>query len=1017
MRTDRIQKRSREKASALVITLLLVTVLSIVVVAFLQSMRIERLTARSVLNTYRAQLAAEAGIEEAMEKLTRRMAENPNHAIGYRSMGGQITPVLFGSPNYQLAAASVVQEPLVSGNIASFSEKLGASNSALINTKRSQSDTSGWIGSPVDMTIGTQAHQATRALWVEVLQDPAKPEQPDPAKSGFNPVVARYGYWIEDETAKLDLGIAGNVNGVQFPTVASALPFKRDRGISPADLDIGTLPFIGKKPIMPDDTALQIQGDLIRFRTDYPGLLADSRFADQIIPPAQSETPSADIRLYATSFSLSQELSGMGRKRANLNAIVTNSTDPNAIAGDLDDIAFVITGKHAMKARHPDSTADEMSGGIFLGEPDGTGPMPEFGKRFFPPPVPTAAQQDLYIKRIAANIRDYIDADSQPTFVDETGKVPAAARPSIAPGLSQAKPHAIGKEAIPYLQEHAWRGFIESWSQTGSGSTTVVTATLRIDHYFEFFNPTTKDFTTPDGQFLKVYSQPEWNAGSFPRVDGLDFEIDLYSGNVDSSSRIVFPAGQATVITTSLDPSKDPAGLVRSDARFYRVNTNPSAALRVVGAQSDLAFTDSGINVVGFRIIARSGGISHGNPDGITDYRTEFLFGNRLGLIDFFPALSISLNSHRFSFCNNFSNVGSSTRYLYSSSLRGNDGPSRSGEPRSLSEQISWLDYTSSRHGDQSRFFGNIQGHASNGSPSIPTPAPFGTASTSFVSPSNWPDYHVALNDTAKTALSIIADESLDGIGELGHIYDPHRKISAESNSDILHARGGARSFKIGQPDDVAPIGSGASRSWNNQAWRLCDLFSAEDPSIPLSPVSERGKLNINGVLRDGGVAFRAALRSFTFSAAPEGDSVRASKPLADAEIDALVTSVRTYLQDNGPMLDRGELSEIPFFSGAGEANNAGETPGSTTIDRGREEIFRRSVEMITTRSLSFSVYAVAESVKQLSDGRLVPQGSSRIKRMFRLEPLSGGTPLSSNPSPTAKADAYEKTLVHESSF
>lgn len=71
----------RRRASSLVITLLVLVVLSTIVVAFMQSMSIERMTARSVANSYQAQLAAEAGFSVALKRLSD--SATTNYAVAY----------------------------------------------------------------------------------------------------------------------------------------------------------------------------------------------------------------------------------------------------------------------------------------------------------------------------------------------------------------------------------------------------------------------------------------------------------------------------------------------------------------------------------------------------------------------------------------------------------------------------------------------------------------------------------------------------------------------------------------------------------------------------------------------------------------------------------------------------------------------------------------------------------------------------------------------------------------------
>lgn len=68
--------RNKSSGSALISTMLVVTVLTIIVVAFMQSMMIEQKTARSYAHIYRAQLAAESALAIAIERLNSAATEN-----------------------------------------------------------------------------------------------------------------------------------------------------------------------------------------------------------------------------------------------------------------------------------------------------------------------------------------------------------------------------------------------------------------------------------------------------------------------------------------------------------------------------------------------------------------------------------------------------------------------------------------------------------------------------------------------------------------------------------------------------------------------------------------------------------------------------------------------------------------------------------------------------------------------------------------------------------------------------
>jgi len=993
--------RYHKSGSALVMTLLVIALLSTIVVAFLTSMNLERTVAKSHRNRLQAELAAQTAFATATDKIKRTLLANPWHGVGMKEVNGQLSPVIVGGgtpsapPTTETLLFSIQDE-----TAASTAIEFNASNSIDMNIRRNAADAGGWIGSPAGAP-----RPACRAQWIEILQDPSKEEQPNRRLPEYNPVVARFAYWVEDEAAKLDLTLAGNADG------SPQGQFERsEHGSEVTDLDLGALPLKDSSPLdYQQNLARSLNASLIA-QQDHPYKSADAKLVN-LLDPSGGEDTAEKIQFYATRFSKSLDTAMSGRRRANLNAIVTPAVNsPDSIAADINDIAWVITGRHVMTSSH--TLDNEASAGLFLDQPQEEGPLPTFGDRFFRDSAAGFGRElvrEIYLRKLAANIRDYIDGDHQPTLITASGAVPSSIPPETTPSAQQANYQAIGKEVSPYLQEHAWRGFIESWSQTGN----TVTATLRFDHYFELTNPTTSDFVAGTGTYLKVYNQPRWSAGSFPMLIPGDFEVDL--------TGIRIPAGDVVVVTTNTT-GQHPPNLVHDSTKLIPRAANPASALRIENAQSDRQISSAR----GFRLQGRS--------TSSTDYRTEFLLARRevvagadQGLISYFPSMSVSLFRYPWNITARGSNVGSQTRFVYSSSLRGNDRPSRSGDPRSLTEQLRFMDYRSGGNGDQTRFYGSIQGHSDTGSPRIPGNSSLTRNHIRFVTPANWPDYHLRSNDSADTAQGVIANRSMRSIGELGHIYDPHRKITTESRRDIRHARGGGRSLRIGQPDDIVPSGrfatSGATTEWFNAAWRLCDLFAAEDPSIAVAPSTSRGKININGSIRDNGTVLRAALRHFEFLDSPAGDKNRNGQELLDEEIDSFVNDVIAYLESNGPFLERGEVSRLDFFS-ASERRTGG-TRNHLLIDRGREEIFRRIVELITTRSASYAIYTIGEAVDQRPNGELIPKARFGRKTIVELTPTatdpSGGgeeVPLDDlADSPAAKLAGFDLQSVYESNL
>jgi hypothetical protein len=1006
--------RFRNKASALVTTLFVLVVLSTIVVAFLASMNLERKIAQSTKNKYQAELAAEAGVEDFVLKITRLMTERPLHAIGYTNQGGSngvSHPVLLGSKAYsgetpQIFLLNSSNQTL--NSLPAFTD----ANSVNINITNSVAGARGWIGSPVRKIEGlwSQTTPTNRALWVNILANPSLPNQPNPAIENYNPIISRYAYWAEDETAKININIAGNNDGLDGAFVRNATV-----STNADQLDVGAV-IMGlqanpAQPLPMANTSAPANSAVVEFMDDKKDLPKTFRllaFNDAVALQGLDEE---DNKFHATYDSLSNELAGTGRRRANLNHIVSNSMDPDVIAADLDDIIYVITGEHIFNgSEYHGELLNAAHEGVFLEEDeqdDDTRAMPEFGRRFYTSPeIATGVSlkddhKKTYLLKLAANIRDYIDTDSQPTFVDFDGEVKAGA-PITEPWLSGEEPVVLGKEAIPCFQEHVWYAQLNNITIIpGTNPSNRRSVDFTFDHYFEFYNPSNKDWTAPAGTVLYVRNLFPFDGNQFPPIELPDFEIDL--------SNRTFPAGSAVVITTA---PEDPVGLVQNGAVIIRGEV-PATSREFNGKIGNR-------QVGGGTGDNRRFGISViGRTSAATDYETEMVFTTPVGVIDAFPFITLAGSGSPFEMTRSVSGLFGTwalpedqrkKRFIWAHSLRGNDNVSRTGDPRSLSEPLQLVAGSGVAYGNgQARFFNNFDGdshksqvlpgnYVTSGNPRITLGSP---ANPEYVRPINWPDYHPLLSNSAGNAYAVISDSFLKSIGELGHIYDPHRKMAPGIDGEdatpteatrIKRARGGGRTLKVGQPDDLVAntrfaAATTANISWFNGAWRLTDLFSADSADKPESDSSADGKININGVMRDGGTAFRAALRGFIFQTAPDGDPLRQGKTLSESEMDQLISQIITYLHANGPMLCRGELGQIPFFSAAGVAGTAGEQASSTAMDRSREEIFRRIVELITTRSLSYKIYVIGQAVRQNPDGSVVPIATSYQQARVKLEP------------------------------
>jgi hypothetical protein len=1046
---------NRGEGFALVLTLIMVVLTAVAVVAFLTTTTTERTTAAAYGRIDKADFFAQAGVDAATARLVTEMTYRPYHAIGYRVLNNglntEVVPVITGprttnpsTPTYNTAPGPDVYlvstvDPVGTNPPGSTAPSgLTNTNSVDLNDNHLSTEARGWIGSPTTST-GILPY---RASWIDILRDPTKIMQPDPSAANYNPVIGRYAYWIEDETSKLDVSQIGNIEsaGAFLRGDGVDLPSNTPPKLAVNDLDLGALPLIGASPLPPGD--VPTNSGIINFRANIP--MSDARFLNRVggaLTPNVHET----TKFYATVFGLSDDLAGNGRRRANINALVTSpSPAPSPaspvpagiIAGNIDDIVYVISGRHLFNATPPLSPIPTPDNRVFRAAPDPSpGATPNtlinFGSRFFSSPTPTTNEQTNYLEKLAANIRDYIDADSDPTIVNNINAVPTPTPPTHSiPGGGASGPNeviAVGKENVPFLQEYLLRVKEVTFSAKLGTSANY---TIEIDHYLEFWNMTNRDISVADlgpNPFLRIANQFGWDAsGATPGTDipqspSRDFSVPLNAFRDANGNALVFRAGVATVLTT--DPTPLPSVFNITASQFFRPPAGtPANQYRVYsGATTNKSSSH-------LRITSQTRPALNGY-----DTWTELILGNTNGVIESFGAPAVDVISVNVD--DGTSPLGQDSAKLWTlannntcayhfrgSSLKGNATafspiPSQKGDPRTNNEQMSLSSLTSVNN-DQTAYLNELN------STNMPHYVTLTVPNSTFVDCTTWPD---PSNNTAdqNNAPAVIANGALTSIGQLGNIFDPARVIGPLPNGagDVHYSRGGGRTLKIGQADDLI-TGARFSPTWFNAAWRLTDLFAARPVSNLAQPPQQsemvatptsRGKININGVLRDsvdssgnllrsGGVAFRTALRNFNFRSSPDSDPALNGRALSSTEIDSLVGNIQDYLTTNGPIMERGEISQLPFF-------NSGSM--TTVNDRGREEIFRRTVEMTTTRSASFTVYAIGEAIRQDKGGTKTTVGQKRLAITFQLEPQVGGAPLQSSILPYDAADSYRVRKIY----
>jgi Tfp pilus assembly protein PilX len=984
---------SRQAGVALVVTLVILVLLAGLAVGLLQTSGLERGTSKAVADKAKADLAAQTAVNAAIAQLVSTLTTYPDAATTWETINGNDGTVLYyrdETPEQAIAATTAAQLyvlPLASGataqTVANKSNALptltdfpaSTANAYNFNHTRSSGDTQGWIGSSPQWLSTSPAPttpQPLRGQWINLTDSNTK-------------ITGRYAYWMEDESFKANANLMGNTA----------------RGSGTLGNSPSQIPFQGiLKSVLsgsPDYDA--IATSITSYRGQFPsGFFFNYRDLNQVSgQPTLADT----AKFEATIFSGASNQSRSGSKRINLNSVVSTSAAASAIRTQLDEIINAITYH-----------------------------LPNFAQRFYRngsdknsldvTSTGSPSNQTIYLNKIAANFRDYIDTDSQPTIVNNdsgltvnVGAVPTHSLPGGgAYGANEVV--AIGKDAGPSLQEYMVRV-----KQIEPKTRPVATANynIEIDHYIEFWNMTDKDISLSDlgldadpskdrHPFLRIANQFGWTSygGTDIPVDpSRDFSIPLSSFKNSTGANLVFTAGSATVLTTDpvdlpstftgVDPTRvfrPPAGTPADSYRVYKgtCNRKTSSGHPHLDAQTRPTASSTA-----------------------SDMETEIIVGNDNGVLESFgtPAVYyITVNADDGTTSTNTERIDTTKWYFRASSLKGNASsstPSQTGDPRTNNEQLSLT--SSVANEDQTAYKLEVY----DATPPFDN-ASFTALNSKFVNPALWTDPATNAPNSAH-APTIVANAALTSIGQLGDIFDPVR--SKGVSADITLSRGGGRTFKIGQPDDLWDGDSGsASREWT--AWRLADVFTTTD-SVQLD-----GRININGVNRDNGAAFKAALYGYKFQASPDSDPTIASQALTDTQVSALVSQMQDRLKNqnqftatSGPFAERGEFSEMPVFNSGTQLTGQNMT---SIYDRGREELSRRLAELITTRGNIFTVYAVGQSLIPQSSGNPVVVSTSQLKVTFRLDPIwNAGTPTDPfDPTSTArfkKPDRYVAKILY----
>ena len=1003
----------RNKASALLTTLFVLVVLSTIVLAFLESSSLERKISRSIKDTYQAELAAEAGLAEAIGRIYETTRTGPYAAV-YLTTNN--SPYLFLAKREFSANGTVTRRiPLFStretnfATLTNFSAAfLGNGSLALSDIDANGSNVSRTL-SGVDVSTNINATNAAFPFGLVGLRNssastnhPTMPVDWIYLRNDQGKVIARYAFWTDDECSKLDLRFAGNpANTTGNHTRANGASFSELSLLSLTNL--------------PGVTNTQFSNALAYQNPDTLGLPFSTLELRYSLPGGGAALPTnvADaLRPFVTVYSKHDDRSLDGKRRVNLNALVTFTTDAAQIANQTVTIRDAITNN-----------------------------LPSFGERFYSvangtTTTPTASHQLAYATRIAANIRDFIDPDNQATIIQANGAAYAGNNADFIPFDPTViqdgdLPLAFGKESGLCLSEYVRVARVVNQPNGAHpvSSTTPVTIQVRFGHYVELQNISGKTITTADlgtDPHILLAGRGNW-INSFPAGSGgTPDKLRLSDVKMRLPSNLLIPPGGVVYFTTDggTFPCDSQSGLLGASAtnryqltfgtgggQWNLVNTNGNTPASTAAGFEDYFITTRATNSGTSLRYAVYNSESLTSPS-YPDQQERLILANSLGILD--CAFRIYSTLRQYLYRNAQNPAWCSTGLNDPESATANNAPNSNttdprytrGDLRSNFEIVSVMKKSTSQSWKNSD---DGTGSSLNSS----SPTTLGALNYNYDKMGTYTGAALwqkglfeFTSDSAGNAN--YKNANLSSLAELGYIYDPVRY-------DIEGYRSMGATLRIGQSDSAVNnratnsgvdyqnwLGGRGSDSATNAAYAknaflLMDVFRTD--------TNTAGRINPNSVVRDGfGTVMQAALTNFVYEnqATNGASSLLGNQTLNPTNTVAAIRNFATN-STNGFLVSVGDLSRIPAFWGNGTSttNIVPSVAMSAASDAGKEEFLRRTANLLATQSLAFTVYIVGQTGEILTKSgtdTFVPASTTTTETVVQLEPVypvtSGETPV-----------------------
>lgn len=935
-----------KNASSLITTLLVVVVLSTIVVAFMQSMSIERSVAKSSNNIYQANLLADAALSEAIQRLSAITNSGPYAAIYDQDSSG--SPYLFLAKRIPKGNVLVTSRiPLFSTTVTPFSSFENLSNSEILTSSQTITDRDNLgndltrnIANASDITCNLNSPAANFPAGLVGLMNGAEPRSLPVnwtyLKDDTGRVIGRYAFWIDDECSKIDIRYAGQ-------TANSIGNHQRGKGTNLAELSLLSLT---NSPL--NVTTTEIANILQLRNVDTPQLASILQYPLSSGGGIAPETWQR-IRPYVTIYSLHDDRSPNGKRKLNLNTVVTEANTPNAIEQETFAIRDAITNN-----------------------------LPNFGKRFYSAKngsstIPSLGDQQIYATRIAANIRDFIDKNNTATIIqsDDTAYIGNADNFIPYETLDSDLPVAFGKEKGPFLSEYFRITRVITPTPHPPDPTKSISLTVRFAHYIELHNPSGRIITFSDlgpDPFIILSNRQKWNNNSPNGEPSILRPADIKIRLPNNFS--IAPGGFA-VITTDGPPWRDSQlDYLGSSINRYVITHGTNAGqwelVNTGGKTQPLAGQFEDYAIITDTDDSNRYAVQNNNTDPTyASQRERLIFGNSNGLIDYtlriFAERNIQLGRNAKNPSWQCTFLADSATELHNTTSGADTAPRFTrGDVRSNTETSMIGDNTSacwkdggcgygSALPDEQETLGSVNYHTSQDTQS-------GVA--------RWRQWwYEYTSDPAGN--HFIADAPISSVADLGSIYDPVRY-------DISGFRSQGATLRIGHSDSATNNRANSSSSgytnwlggrgsddvtsidYARNAFLLLDVFRTDD--------NTSGRINPNSLARDtNGFVFRAVLDKFSFETATTN---QASSTLSGLSLDATntIAALSKFCTNsaNGYFVSVGDLSRVPIFFTS--TNALASVSMLNVSDAGREEFLRRSANLLTTQSLAYTIFIRAQA-------------------------------------------------------